>query len=797
MLLLSFLPLFLSALELSCDISLGNVICDGNSCTCNNDNNHNENVQILTLTGSTSANYVFINNSELDFVFSDVKMDFSYFEFTPISISNSKVTFKIKGVNKVQQFSSIGPAIECANESSLLFEQHQDALDEDYLYVEGASKGAGIGTGLYSGRCKSLTFNSGNIQSVTFGNGAGIGTGQCSPNFDCSIGNITINGGNIYARGPRENLKDGAGIGVGFNGIVDCIVINDGNVTAHGNYASGIGGGFYGKISSIIINGGKINATTSVGAGIGAGYHPQLEHDIYENNTMDSIIINNGDIYAQGYFGAAIGSGYNSNLKDLIINNGTIVAIAEDARWSYASGIGAGNDAECQNIQIHGGNIIAHGCYGAGIGSGLSSNVDVLNITGGSITSNATYSSGIGAGGGHNNGKGSVDKIFISGGWINASGHMGAGIGAGYGDSINASSVNTIDISGGTIYAKGVNASGIGGSVGFSNLTSNVKEIIIRGGVIIAEGDTGIGGGSNPEKLTGIVQNIKISGGQINASGLYSGIGAGIGTLLDSLEISNGEINAWCTLSGPAIGGAANSKIKEILITGGHITADARSTTDNSHGGPGIGVGSSYLSESIGYSVSWKRQATISNIEIKNGTVIAIGSGYGAGIGGGDSLIPSDSYIENITITGGEISAEGGEYGAAIGGGYDSSIGTIRIDVTGTTQNSCAISLIGGSKANEVIGKGYNSSVSNIYINRIQFNCDDKRCTSYYIEETHPSKTTIGIIVGIAVGVIAVVIIIVAIVIHFVRKKKGHKGYSKPKEDERAEKLGDIDESNQ
>ena len=196
---------------------------------------------------------------------------------------------------------------------------------------------------------------------------AGIGSGR-----NASCGNITINGGTIYA----YSTDAGAGIGSGYyKSSCGDITINGGNVTAISSYnGAGIGSGKeYSSCGDIIINGGDITAISSDnGAGIGSG----MDHA-----ACGDIIINGGDITASSSGdGAGIGSGFsNSSCGKISICGGTITASSGDS----GAGIGSGYvNSSCGDISISGGDITASsGQYGAGIGSGYVSSFDGITIT--------------------------------------------------------------------------------------------------------------------------------------------------------------------------------------------------------------------------------------------------------------------------------------------------------------------------------------------------------------------------------------------------------------------------------
>lgn len=137
--------------------------------------------------------------------------------------------------------------------------------------AEGKTLTASNGIGVNKGN--SLTIDgSGNLDSKGTSMGfSGIGVDD----LESECGDITINGGNIYAQG-------GAG-GAGIGGTYACdggkITINGGTIEAKGGssdwfgYAgAGIGGGGKGSGGTVIINGGKVTATGRENSdGIGKG----------------------------------------------------------------------------------------------------------------------------------------------------------------------------------------------------------------------------------------------------------------------------------------------------------------------------------------------------------------------------------------------------------------------------------------------------------------------------------------------------------------------------------------------
>lgn len=153
------------------------------------------------------------------------------------------------------------------------------------------------------------------------------------------------------------------------------------------------------------------------------------------------------------------------------------------------------------------------------------------------------------------------------------------------------------------------------------------------GQLVAVGGDGGAGIGSEDRLATGNtsnmnVGNITITGGDIFATG--NGGGAGIGG------------GVYCSASG-------------ITITGGNVTAEAKSKSPDHPGGAGIGGGvwSHYHYPGNG-----------TDIKITGGRVTAVGGNFAAGIGGSYR-----SSGDNITISDAEVIAIGGACAAGIGGG--------------------------------------------------------------------------------------------------------------------------------
>ena len=183
-------------------------------------------------------------------------------------------------------------------------------------------------------------------------------------------------------------------------------------------------------------------------------------------------------------------------------------------------------------------------------------------------------------------------------------------------------------------------------------------------------------------------------------AGLEKNTSAGTLTLKDNKEAGSGSLNAEGGALSAGIGGSyngysANNGTKNIIITGGTVTATG------GDGGAGIGGGNGGAAE---------------NIIITGSTVTATGGGSvldwgGAGIGGGGDGRNSDSNGKNITITGSTVTAKGGNGSAGIGGGV-AGIGE-AITITGST-----VTATGGIGAAGIGGGcgGYNGNGENITI---------------------------------------------------------------------------------
>ena len=181
-------------------------------------------------------------------------------------------------------------------------------------------------------------------------------------------------------------------------------------------------------------------------------------------------------------------------------------------------------------------------------------------------------------------------------------------------------------------------------------------------------------------------------------AGLEKNTSAGTLTLKDdNKEAGSGSLNAEGGALSAGIGGSyngdsANNGTKNIIITGGTVTATG------GDGGAGIGGGNGGAAENI--------TITGSTVTATGGSALGFG---GAGIGGDGRN--SDSNGKNITITGSTVTAKGGNGSAGIGGGV-TGIGE-AITITGST-----VTAKGGNGAAGIGGGcgGYNGNGENITI---------------------------------------------------------------------------------
>ena len=186
--------------------------------------------------------------------------------------------------------------------------------------------------------------------------------------------------------------------------------------------------------------------------------------------------------------------------------------------------------------------------------------------------------------------------------------------------------------------------------------------------------------------------------GQLVAVGGDGGAGIGSGdrlysssTNVGNITITGGDIFATGNGGGAGIGGGWYCSASDITITGGNVTAEAKTEKRHLVGGAGIGGGAWQIDAEPGSGT---------NIKITGGRVTAVGGDYSAGIGGA-----LGSNGDNITISDAEVIAIGGACAAGIGGGCalrDGSSGKgTNISISGSANVKAA-----GGVADEDDGKG-------------------------------------------------------------------------------------------
>lgn len=243
-------------------------------------------------------------------------------------------------------------------------------------------------------------------------------------------------------------------------------------------------------------------------------------------------------------------------------------------------------------------------------------------------------------------------------------------------------------------------------SAGTLTLKDDNKEA--GSGSLNAEGgalSAGIGGSYNGDSANNGTKNIIITGGTVTATGGDggAGIGGGNGGAAENITITGSTVTATggsaLGFGGAGIGGGERCDGENITITGSTVTA----TGDRGGAGIGGGAGESNCGNGNG-----------NNITITGSTVTAIsngcgqrGNGGGAGIGGGCNRNGS-----HITINGGTVTAEGGDHGAGIGGGAKGS--GSNVTVSGAAQ----VTAIAGKGdrwdgAGATIGSGSGGSTRN------------------------------------------------------------------------------------
>ena len=518
------------------------------------------------------------------------------------------------------------------------------------LFLESIN-GAGIGNGFgQDGSPGSIAIYDGLVRS-TSRNGAGIGGGWKGRN-----GQIDIYGGEIQA----ISTGDGAGIGSGgeANQIAD-INIHGGSIIAQAACGAGIGAGKFRNSTRINITGGEVNACSySGGAAIGAG---ERNTSVFTRagGRASEINISNATVTAMAYNVSAKSSfvqfveKYSKIMKstwERLISSGTdflsikgifkffggLISEATSGgnEESFGAGIGAGACGEVGVINIKNSSVaVQGGNYSAGIGSSQRNSFGAINI----IDSNVSGKGGDGAAGiGSGDKSKGNGKILISGSTVDITGGgAGAGIGTGYDTKEEPCKIEIVN--GSTVTATGGNsAAGIGsGKISSGSLgpvTISRSTVTATGGAEAA----GIGTG-NESTVKAFNIEIKDHSTVTATGGEYgAGIGGGDNTSCGKVSITDSKVTAKGGKDAAGIGGGEDGKGGEVKILG-----NSNVYAEGKHYGAGIGGGEDADGDS--FSVSG-----LSTVE-----AVAGSEGWGKAVGYGDFNVFSVPSTGSVSISNG------------------------------------------------------------------------------------------------------------------------------------------------
>ena len=267
------------------------------------------------------------------------------------------------------------------------------------LTCTGTSMTTSYQAGLYVSTQATLTIDGTGTLNVTGGSGgAGIGGSLMNTTTNIpsanSTGTITINSGTVTAVGGTTIVPVGAGAGIGggSGGNGGNITINGGTVYAEGlAFGAGIGGGGTNELSrtgggggTINITGGTVTATSGAGgAGIGGGGNGG---GVASGGNGGNITISGGTVTATGgeYGGPGIGGGRHGAGGNIIISGTADVMATAGGRG--AAGIGGGGRANASAV-----------CFGDGGNITITGSANVTAI-GSSQDGSAGNGAGIGGG---------------------------------------------------------------------------------------------------------------------------------------------------------------------------------------------------------------------------------------------------------------------------------------------------------------------------------------------------------------------------------------------------------------
>lgn len=313
------------------------------------------NGDLAALTGSEPVDFATATNGMTIYGTLNAKVKVSIADGATVTLNNATISYSSNGADYA--------GLTLIGDGTLVLADGTTNTVESGLDGTGNNNWPGIyvpqnktltidgNTGILNARCGQDGYG-----GSTAGIGCGFGTGK-----DC--GNITINGGVIYANGGAKS----AGIGGAYKRSCGNITINGGIVTATGGswgWGAGIGtGGNHlgsGTITcgDITITGGTVIATGGEdAAGIGTG-----SSDAQIAITCGKITISGGEVTATGgEWGAGIGTGFKystgtevNQCGDITITNGVISVTATKGNYA-ANSIGKGNpNTTCGTITIGG-----------------------------------------------------------------------------------------------------------------------------------------------------------------------------------------------------------------------------------------------------------------------------------------------------------------------------------------------------------------------------------------------------------------------------------------------------------
>lgn len=506
----------------------------------------NENVKVSVADGAA----VTLSGATID--------DSNNYCLLPGITCEGDATITLSGVNTVKRFySNSYPSIFVPENKTLTIQGDGSLVatcigngsDDDDLYrksgnivINGGTITANsdyntVGIGAHSGECGDITINGGNITVI--GDYACIGIGAGSSG---KCGNITVTGGTITSSGTSTESFS-CSLGGITDGSCGDIIISGGTVNVEGSTAIG------GNCGDISVSGGTVNA---LGTDVGIGCCSNTK-------SCGDISFTGGTIIASAsYYGPVIGG----NCGNITITD-DVTKVSATLRGGYQGvTIGTRDNMTCGVITIAGkvrGNITftpyiyEHAMVDLStvtedvkindantLTGTLSANVKVSIVDGATIT---------------------LNNVYFTNDPVDNSNYLWAGITCEGDATIKLSGDNVVK----SFY---ITLPGI-------EVPAN-KTLTIQGqGSLTAAGAPGIGGNGN----------INITGGTINASGIYDNSPAIGGT--GSITITGGTITATGHSWGPGIGGMPYRTCGDITITNG-VTSVTASTEKGTYSiGPG------------------------------------------------------------------------------------------------------------------------------------------------------------------------------------------------------------------